>query len=235
MLCAPSPLLRAAATATDSMSDPHLELAAVLAPDDSASFEEVYAIYSRALPLREQKSKLDLIRLLARSDYRVLVVRRSAIVIGFSVVFAPADEPFCLLEYMAVDAVTRNAGVGTRLFRCVLEDVQAHRGTVPLLLEVDSPRELGADHASRCRRQDFYRRLGCLIVDQLAYALPLAGTGPPPLMDLMLHRADQSRPISKADLRAWLAVVFERVYGTSSRDPRIERMMRPVPDPVRLV
>src|SRR5205823_6171752 len=109
-----------------------------------------------------------------------------------------------------------------------------HHASLPILLEVDSDREACGDREMRTRRQQFYRRLGCVRVSGLHYILPLPGQGPAPEMDLMLYSAEPERQLSKRDLERWLRTVYRDVYSCSFDDPRIVRMLHDVSDPVRL-
>jgi hypothetical protein len=162
--------------------------------------------------------------LVRRPDYEVLLARRSGVVVGFSVTFRPVEKSFCLLEYMAVQEKHRSAKIGAALFQHGPRDV-------PMLLEVDSDRAAAADLEIRQRRQRFYRRLGCLRVEGLAYLLPLPSA---PEMDLFIYLPPSMQRISKSQLERWLRVIYRDVYDRSPDDPRIARMMEPVGDPVGL-
>lgn len=198
---------------------------------DRRSFEGFYRIYAESISIREQKPRAQIAAMVLSPDYKILLAKRSGVVLGFSVLFLPEQESFCLLEYMAVREMHRNAGVGSSLFR---HSVQA-AGEAPMLLEVDSESVHSPDQEIRRRRQRFYRRLGCRRVEGLAYLLPLPGEGPPPEMDLLVHVSPASRSILKSSLEHWLKVVYREVYGCSSDDVRIARMMEAVADPIRLV
>jgi len=206
-----------------------------LASEHDPSFEEFYRIYTESFPLSERKPKTAISAMLGRPDYRILLVERNGRPIGFSALFTPAAEPFSLVEYLAVQAAYRNSGVGGELFRQSVQAAQSGRDGLPALLEIDSDRELSPDREIRQRRQQFYRRLGCLRIEGFSYLLPLPGEGPPPEMDLMVHLPDRGAVIRKVQLKQWLTVVYQRVYNCSSGDPRIIRMMETVADPVRLV
>lgn len=202
---------------------------------DESSFEAFYRIYLASMPARERKSKAFLAAMAARADYRMLLIKRKGEVIGFSVMFAPPEESFCLLEYMAVDVDYRGGGVGGRLFLRSVQDAAGGRDDLAVLLEVDSEREPSADHAIRQRRQQFYRRLGCHRIDGLDYILPLPGAGAPPRMDLMIYFPGTKSTVGKARLERWLRVIYHGVYGCSSNDPRVTQMMSTVADPVIFV
>ena len=199
----------------------------LLAPGDRGAFAELYRICAEALDPRETKPQDQLEAMAADPDYRFLLARRGAEVVGFSVVLLPPGEPFALLEYMAVASGHRGSGVGAGLFRRSLEIARS-----PLLVEVDSDREPGPDQDLRRRRKDLYHRLGCATVAGLSYFLPLPGSPP---MELMIHRPPGAPDLARQELGRWLGVLYERAYGCSPDDPRIADMMATVDDPVRLV
>jgi hypothetical protein len=169
-----------------------------------------------------------------RPDYRLIVATHEQTVLGFAAVFAPPDEAFALLEYLAVDERFRGGGVGGGLFRAAVETLAGEGRGGPLLLEVEAP--VGDDATGRAqqeRRRAFYRRLGCRQVAGLDYLLPLrtASTAPPP-MHLFAHVTAPAVSLSRADLERALRVIYSRVYGQDADDPRIAVMMAPVGDPV---
>jgi len=168
-------------------------------------------------------------------ECRVWVMKDAGRVTGFSIVFVPPAERFALLEYMAVAPEWRNRGVGSALFKQTVErTVSPQRPSLPILLEVDSDREAGGDQLIRTRRQQFYRRLGCVRIAGLRYLLPLSGEGPAPAMDLMVYTAQPLRQLPKAELERWLRTIYRDVYRCSADDPRIAQMLQDVSDPVRL-
>ena len=200
-------------------------------PLDSAggsAFEDFYRIYVESIAVPEQKTRDQLAAMVERPDYQVLLARRRGQVVGFSILFLSREESFGLLEYMAVEAAQRSGGIGAELFRRSLEAA----GDAPLLVEVDSDRS--GDRAINRRRILFYRRLGCRFVEGISYILPLPSQGPRPEMDLMIQIPPAIDRISKATLERWLKVMYRDVYGCRPDDPRIERMLEPVADPVML-
>jgi ribosomal protein S18 acetylase RimI-like enzyme len=206
-----------------------------LSSANDPSFEEFFRIYAESIHPREQKPKPLIAQMTARPDYKVFVQKEDDRVRGFSIVFAPPGEKFCLLEYMAVDAARRDSGLGGQLFLHSAQAMMSPGGEPRLmLLEVDSDREATADRQLRSRRLAFYQRLGCLRVDKLSYILPLAGDGAPPEMFLLAHAPQEIRSIQKSELRHWLQVIYETVYGSRPDDVRIARMLEGVSDPATL-
>jgi len=199
------------------------------------AFEEFYRIYADSISEREQKSREWICEMVRRSDYKVLVMKRNNQVIALSMIFLPDSEAFGLLEYMAVKDDFRNQGLGGELFRRSMKSALTAKGrSVPVLLEVDSDREECIDRKLRARRQQFYRRLGCLRLAGLHYILPLPGKGSLPQMDLMIYPADNLQSIPKSELERWLEVIYQGVYNCSPGDPRIKQILRDVSDSVRL-
>jgi len=198
------------------------------------AFDEFFGIYADSIPLRERKPKTVVAAMVGQPHYTFLLLKREGRIAGFSTIFCPPAEPFCLLEYMAIDARLRNSGLGRGLFLRSVQEVAASRGDIPMLLEVDSDRGLEGDLALTRRRQRFYERLGCRRVEGLAYVLPLPGDGPPPPMDLYVYFPDRPPVIRKSQLERWLGVVYESVYGCSARDARLSRMAATLPDPIAL-
>jgi GNAT superfamily N-acetyltransferase len=197
-------------------------------------FKALYTIYRESIDPREQKSEAQLAAMVARPNYLFLMMHDDHRMVGFSISFLALEEPFCLLEYMAVDEPYRRRGVGAELFRETVSAIGSERRAIPMLLEVDSDREPSADQELRRRRQNFYRRLGCRRVAGCAYILPLPGAQPPPAMDLLVHVREPT-PIRHARLRRWVEVIYRDVYGCSANDPRIAMMLHDVADPVLLV
>ncbi len=72
-------------------------------------------------------------------------------------------------------------------------------------------------------------------IDDLSYILPLPGEGPPPQMDLMIYFQKKAQVISKMQLQHWLELIYRDVYDCLDDDPRIIKMLKPVPDPIRIV
>ncbi len=160
----------------------------LLTADNGTAFERLHRIYVEAIPERERKSKEKLQEMARHADYRFVLAMLGNEVVGFSILFAPVDESFNLLEYIAVDAAYRNAGIGARL---LTHTIGLTAGT-PMLVEVDSDREECSDRAVRTGRIGFYRRHGCRRIEGLEYILPLPGEGDPPVMDLLVVTAAAS-------------------------------------------
>jgi GNAT superfamily N-acetyltransferase len=217
---------------------PDLDRLEQLRSCDEPAFRELYEIYAAAIVARERKPEKWICAMVRSPEYGVWVMKRGGgggRVTGFSILFLPSGGRFALLEYMAVAADERNRGIGSELFKqSMRQAIPPERRSVPVVLEIDSDREAGDDQQIRTRRQRFYRRLGCVQISGLHYILPLPGEGAPPEMDLMVYSTPPLRQLSKAELERWLSTIYRDVYHCSPEDPRIARMLRELPNPVRL-
>jgi ribosomal protein S18 acetylase RimI-like enzyme len=204
-----------------------------LTSTDGEPFRQLFAIYAASITPREQKPEDWLRAMVAAPEYRVWIARDAGRVLGFSILFVPPGEGFSLLEYMAVAPEKRGQGFGGELFRRTVEQAVTTQGAgLPVLLEVDSDGEASSDQAVRARRIRFYRRLGCVKIAGLRYLMPLRGVGPAPEMALMVYGAAPPGHLARGDLKRWLQTIYEDVYHGSPDDPRIVKMLEPLPDPV---
>lgn len=176
--------------------------------------DALLALYERAIPARERKSRQAIRDLTGSPDQDVVAATLGGEVVGFFIQFR--SPKLALLEYMAVDEGRRRLGLGGAMFR------HAHTlaGARPLLLEVESEREQTPELALRRQRMAFYRRLGCRLLTPLDYQLPLAGEGPPPIMDLLVHGLD-APDVEAAEVAHWLREIYRGVYGLAQDDPRL--------------
>lgn len=208
-----------------------------LTSSNDAIFEEFYNIYAEALHVSERKSRSQISAMVERSDYLTLLSKENNSIIGFSMIFCPDGEEFCLAEYMGVLNTERNLGYGTGLFRETANEL-AKRGIKAVLIEADSENEKNiseSERSIRYRRRNLYSRLGSVTIDKLFYQLPLKTSvlvGPPPEMFIMVYFFTDLPLMKKSQVEHWLKVVYEKVYDCSPLDPRIKSMMESVPDPV---
>jgi GNAT superfamily N-acetyltransferase len=176
------------------------------------------ALYERAIPANERKSRQTIEQLIRSRVYRVSVLQQGPTFLGFSILYLGSRVR--LLEYLAVDERFRGKGLGARLYK----DARLQAGHLPMLVEVESTRDAGADLEQRTRRLAFYGRLGCRRIDGLHYILPLTAGGDPPSMDLLLD-GFQGVAISRATVRDWLEDIYVGAYGCAADDPRLDQML----------
>lgn len=193
-------------------------------------FDALARLYEDAIAARERKDTDTLRAMVASQHYKVVVARRSNHLIGFAILLSGTITG--LLEYMAVDRRQRDGGVGSALYRHC-RDAEFAIG-LPLLIEIDSDREATADQGLRARRKQFYRRLGCRQIIGLDYILPLRGSGPPPLMDLLVDGALLGDAVPRSMVAGWLTEIYGLAYHCCSSDSRLTAMISSLPEMVPL-
>lgn len=195
-----------------------------LSSRDRAGFETLYALYQSALPESEKKSRAQLITMLETPGYLFLCAQRAQRLAGFAVVYLCQSAALALLEYLAVAESERRGGLGAGL----LMHGARHAGDRVFLVEMDAP---SASEPFSMGRSSFYRRQGCRRVEGLDYILPLPGKTPP--MWLLTLAARDELP--RSELAGWLHTLYGEVYGCEPTDPRVDQMLAPLPQAVRLV
>jgi ribosomal protein S18 acetylase RimI-like enzyme len=196
-------------------------------------FEALYNIYSHTIAASEQKARPAVEAMTESRNYRLFIASVGEMVVGFSIFYLPDNKDFALLEYMAVDERSQGHGIGSKMFLETVDTMERIDGPCPVLLEVDSDREITLDHADRLRRIKFYRNLGCRRIRGLAYVMPSVGRGAPPQMDIYVFR-ERDPKVPRADLKRWLTTIYEDIYKRPQDDPRIEEMLSPLGDSIPL-
>ena len=199
-----------------------------LEPDDAEGLDHVYALYQAAILRTEQRPEAEFRALIRRPDYLFVVARMDEAIIGFAVAWAPEQADFWLFEYAAVAPEARGNKIGSHLLLATRQLIGIERTA---LVEVDA--NTGSEE--QARRLEFYKRLGCRELRGLEYLLPLDAFGQPPPMLLlaMLHPDLHSVPVMV--LEEWLRRIYAEAYGKGLDDPRLARMIDPLPDDVPLL
>ena len=198
-----------------------------LSPHDTDNLDQAFAIYHDAIVLSEQRSEDSFRALAARPDYRFLVAMRGQAMVGFAVSYVPSEDYFWLYEYAAVAPAQRGNGIGAQLFQA--SRLTAGPGRVALV-EVDA--DTGTEE--QARRLKFYGRLGCRRLRGRDYLLPLDDFGTPPPMWLLALTAPETSVVEIDVVERWLRSIYEDVYRKQLDDPRLARMIDPLPDDVAL-
>lgn len=189
-----------------------------------AGFSALYSIYSQAIATSEQKPRPAVEAMTQNRNYRLFIASSEERIVGFSIFYLSDARDFALLEYMAVRESAQGQGIGSTLFQKSVNAIEKTDGRCPVLMEIDSDREVTPDRITRLRRIRFYKNLGCRRIVGLAYIMPSVGKGVPPQMDLYFF-GEKAANIAKPDLRRWLTTIYREVYRCPEGDPRIDVML----------
>lgn len=199
----------------------------VLDPADADGLDRCYAIYREAILRSEQRPEAEFKALLARADYRFVVARMDEQIVGVAVSWAPAQAEFWLFEYAAVSPEVRGMQIGSHLLQASMSFIGPERAA---LIEVDA--DTGTEE--QARRLRFYSRLGARRLRGLDYILPLDAFGAPPPMIMLALCHPSVGAVSVMIVEDWLRRIYYEVYGKGLDDPRLAKMIDPLPDQIQL-
>ena len=199
----------------------------VLDPGDADGLHRCYAIYGEAILKSEQRPEAEFKALFSRPDYRFVVAWMDEQIVGVAVSFAPEQADFWLFEYAAVAPEARGMQIGSHLLQASMAIIGPQRVA---LIAVDA--DLGSDEQSRWLR--FYQRLGARRLRGLDYILPLDAFGTPPPMIMLALTHPGVGGVSVIMLEDWLRRIYCEVYGKGLEDPRLAKMIDPLPDQIQL-
>lgn len=194
---------------------------------DTGGLDRCYAIYREAILKSEQRPEAEFKALFARTDYRFVVARLDEQIVGVAVSWAPAQADFWLFEYAAVAPEVRGMQIGSHLLQASMAIIGPQRVA---LIEVDA--DTGSDE--QVRRLRFYQRLGARRLRGLDYILPLDAFGTPPPMIMLALTHPGVGGVSVMMLEDWLRRIYYEVYGKGLDDPRLAKMIDPLPDQIQL-
>lgn len=191
--------------------------------------DALIALYEAAIPYAERKPGDD-VRAMACSPMHVLgIARREREFAGFFILFC--GPSVAMLEYLAVPDHVRGSGTGSFLYQSAREAA----GARPLIVEIECPDAPAPaeEQALRRRRLDFYRRMGCRLVRDVDYILPLPTAEEAPTISLLLDNYT-SNSVQARTMAEWFEELYVNVYGCAVDDPRLMRTVAMLPDLVRL-
>ncbi len=203
-----------------------------LQPSSELEFTDLLSLYEEAFPCSERKPADVLRRMLATEQYYFLLATKDEVTVGFAIVCVLSGGTAALLEYMAVAPSQRRRGIGGQIVLAAARAVDAP--SVTLLLEVESDLIDDPDRLLRTRRKQFYRALGALELRNLSWSMPPVIAASPPAMEMMALSAIVDF-VPRHQVRQWLTEIYVDVYGQSADDPRIDLMLRALPEEVELV
>ncbi len=177
--------------------------------------EQFRAIYLDSFPPHERADFSYLIDSMARGSRWFFAGTCDDNLLGFAIIVPYITSNIHLLEYLAVDAHARNAGIGGTLLQSVVAAIHDSQSAIGLLIEVE-PDDEGDDteRKLRARRVEFYRRHGARVVDGATnYRVPLADRAGTMRMKLLWLPIAANADAPRGDkLRECIRGIFVKSY-----------------------
>lgn len=179
------------------------------------------AIYLDSFPPHERAEFPSLIESIATGTRWFFAATCNDDLLGLAIIVPCVVADVHLLEYLAVDASARNAGIGGKLLQSVVAAIRVTRPAIGLLIEVE-PNDEGnaAERKLRARRIEFYRRHGALVVEDAPnYRVPLTDREGTMRMKLLWLPIVENVEAPRGDkLRACVRGILEKSYGANGID-----------------
>lgn len=200
---------------------------------DVAARARFASIYESSFPACERDATDSLLTSIESGERTCDVARLEGAIVGFAVTKAFTIPRTAALEYLAVDDVSRNQGIGTLLLRNLGLRLRGGTDTTVRgggwILEVDPPETShdAVQRALRLRRIGFYERNGASIIECApAYRAPnLERPGTLPYILMWLPADHPEDPPAGGFLRDLVAAVLIESYELDPRDPLVGQVL----------
>jgi ribosomal protein S18 acetylase RimI-like enzyme len=195
----------------------------VLAADlDAGALRGVEEIYDASFPVRQRMPFADIVASAAAGERLVVVLTEDGRPIGFGTVLPLRGLRTGYVEYVAVRDGWRDRGLGSTLWRELLDRAYRERGLAAVVFEVEDPAEAdGAEAEERRRRIRFYERLGAVRLPVRGFlAVNLDDTGTEP-MHLMWASAVPGAEPPRDDVGRLVRAVYVDGYELPVDSPLI--------------
>jgi GNAT superfamily N-acetyltransferase len=189
----------------------------LFAPSD-AVLARVQALYEANFPPVMRKPFSVIAQGSHDGSVLLLVARDEALtgseaIIGIATLATLPNSPSLYLGYLATDPARHNQGIGSQLFRFMVEYAAVHTAAESIVWEVEGPEP--DEHHIHNRRIRFYERLGARVVTMAnTYRMPDDHGGMIPLRLMWVPvRAEGIRLPDPALVAAWIRDIYDLVYA----------------------
>jgi GNAT superfamily N-acetyltransferase len=199
---------------------------------DKKTEEDVRIIYEAEFLAEERKPFSNILEDISRGREAIYIYmnKYDGTVVGFAMVIYLPVNRVLVLEYLAVKRDLQSKGLGSKLFRRILKDLEDEGETIGLIFEVD-PLETATDfdgRVNRVRRINFYHKNNSTILENArGYMMPnQTGEGGIPML-LMWNPNCKSNPnLPRIDIENIIIEMYEKLYGRQEKDPLVVEILR---------
>lgn len=193
-----------------------------------AGRDRVRAIYEEAFPARQREPFAELAAASTDGEPCALAGIQDGQPVGLASFSSLHSIGWRFLEYFAVDAGRRGAGLGRALWKAAAAAVRGGDDDPrPVVFEVEDPAEPGigaAERAARERRIRFWGHVGARPLPVEGYVVPnIDGSGVEPMLLMWVPPSPADADPDGAALLALVLALYRHGYGLDDDDPLVER------------
>jgi GNAT superfamily N-acetyltransferase len=180
----------------------------------SKEFKAVMEMYKKEFPIEEQKSFEQIETLLLRKIYTLFVARHKCFdpIIGFAFVMFNSDPEFIYLDYLAIDPIFQKCGFGTIFFNSIVEMLKPSSLGIMLDFEISELAENEQEKLIREKRKQFYLRLGCHVLKDVDYRLPITDGKSVPMV-LAFKPGGSIRVLPSEVVKQLIVIAYEKIHS----------------------
>jgi len=197
----------------------------------SHCYADAIAILHEAIAPEAQLPEQRFRDLLANGSYRLFAFAEGDEVLGMALVYFSERLRFAWLDYFAIRSDLRGRGLGSEVFREIVQ-MAIEQSPQPhwLLFEVDDEYEGDPQREADCKRRvQFYRRLGARALENVPYKFPSA-FAEPIRMRLMAYQLRSDASLSPDDLSQLVKEAFVNIHGRGDEDELLRWFRQNLPE-----